>query len=164
MNKRLPAHTGSAGPARASRWALLFERLWPRIWLVLGLVGIFLLASLAGLWPLLSDPAHYLLLAAFTLAAIAAVVHAARAPFPTHDEGVRRIERVSGVPHRPASSYEDTITANADDPRTAVASKARIVACMLLISSEAGRPLPETSATQIRWQQMPSEVLNPKAS
>ena len=29
-------------------------------------------------------------------------------------------------------------------------NNARIVACMLLIKSEAGSPLPETSATQIR--------------
>ena len=56
-----------------------------------------------------------------------------RTPFPSHDEAVRRIERVSGVPHRPASSYEDTITANADDPRTAViwqAHRARLAAAL----------------------------------
>ena len=28
---------------------------------------------------------------------------------------MRRLEKVSGIPHRPASSYEDTITANADN-------------------------------------------------
>ncbi|MEO8419568.1 MAG: TIGR02302 family protein [Hyphomicrobium sp.] len=128
-----PLDAKFARKVRASRWALLFERLWPRIWLILGLAGVFLLVSLAGLWPMLSDPLHYLLLGAFALAAIAALLHAVRTPFPSHDEAVRRIERVSGVPHRPASSYEDTITANADDPRTAViwqAHRARLAATL----------------------------------
>ncbi len=132
-----------ARKVRISRWALWFERLWPRIWMILGLVGLFLLASLAGLWPLLSDPLHYVALAAFALAAVAAVGHAVRTPFPTREEAVRRIERVSGVPHRPASSYEDTVTANGDDPRTVAiwqAHRARLAA--MLAKLRVGPPHP----------------------
>ena len=33
---------------RLSKWALLFEQLWPRAWLVLGLAGLFIGGSLAG--------------------------------------------------------------------------------------------------------------------
>lgn len=140
-----PLDAKFARKVRASRWALLFERLWPRIWLILGLVGLFLLVSLAGLWPLLSDPLHYLALAAFVLAGGAAVLYALRTPFPTHEEAVRRIERVSGVPHRPASSYEDTVTANADDPRTAAiwqAHRARLAAALARL--RVGPPHPRT--------------------
>ena len=36
---------------RLGKWALLFEQMWPRAWLVLGLAGLFVGASLAGLWP-----------------------------------------------------------------------------------------------------------------
>jgi uncharacterized protein (TIGR02302 family) len=60
-------------------------------------------------------------------------LHAVRTHFPSHEEAVRRIERVSGVPHRPASSYEDTVTANADDPRTAAiwqAHRSRLAAAL----------------------------------
>jgi uncharacterized protein (TIGR02302 family) len=117
----------------ASRWALLFERLWPRLWLILGVAGLFILVSLLGLWPMLPRALHVLLLGAFALAGLAAVLYAARVPFPTHEEAVRRIERVSGIPHRPASSYEDTITANADDPRTSAiwrAHRARLAAAL----------------------------------
>lgn len=140
-----PIDSKFARKVRASRWALLFERLWPRIWVILGLVGLFLLASLAGLWPLLSDPLHYLALAAFALAAVASVVYALRTPFPTREDAVRRIERVSGVPHRPASSYEDTVTANGDDPRTAAiwqAHRARLAAALAKL--RVGPPHPRT--------------------
>jgi uncharacterized protein (TIGR02302 family) len=140
-----PLDAKFARKVRASRWALLFERLWPRVWLILGLVGVFLLVSLAGLWSLLSDPAHYAALAAFALAGVAALLHAVRVPFPSHEEAVRRIERVSGVPHRPASSYEDTITANADDPRTAAiwqAHRARLAAALSRL--RVGKPHPRT--------------------
>lgn len=140
-----PLDSKFARKVRVSRWALLFERLWPRVWAVLGLVGLFLLVSLAGLWPLLSDPLHYLVLAGFAAAAIAALVYAFRTPMPTRDDAVRRLERVSGVPHRPASSYEDTVTANADDPRTAAiwqAHRARLSAALAKL--RVGPPQPRT--------------------
>jgi uncharacterized protein (TIGR02302 family) len=140
-----PIDSRFARKVRASRWALLFERLWPRVWLILGLVGLFLLVSLAGFWPLLSDPVHYLSLAAFALAAIAAVVYALRTPFPSRDDAIRRIERTSGVPHRPATSYEDTVTANADDPRTAAiwqAHRSRLAAALARL--RVGPPQPRT--------------------
>ena len=140
-----PLDAKFARKVRVSRWALLFERLWPRVWLLLGLAGVFLLVSLAGLWPMLSDPVHYVLLGAFALAGVAALLHTVRVPFPSHDEGVRRIERVSGVPHRPASSYEDTITANADDPRTAAlwqAHRSRLAAALSRL--KVGPPHPRT--------------------
>ena len=134
-----------ARKVRASRWALLFERLWPRVWVLIGLGGFFLLVSLAGVWALLSDAAHLALLVAFAAAAIAALLFAVRVPFPSREEAVRRIERVSGVPHRPASSYEDTITANADDPRTAAiwqAHRSRLAAALSRL--RVGKPHPRT--------------------
>ncbi len=140
-----PIDSKFARKVRASRWALLFERLWPRIWLILGLVGLFLLVSLAGIWPLLSDPLHYAALAAFALAAVAAVFYALRTPFPDREEAVRRIERVSGVAHRPASSYEDTVSANGDDPRTAAiwqAHRSRLAAALAKL--RVGPPHPRT--------------------
>lgn len=138
-----PVNAKFARKVRASRWALYFERLWPRVWLVLGLVGLFLLVSLAGLWPMLSDAAHYAVLALFGVAGVGALIHILRTPFPPRDEAVRRIERVSGVPHRPASSYEDTVTANADDPRTAAiwqAHRARLAAALAKL--KVGPPQP----------------------
>ena len=101
-----------------SRWALFFERLWPRVWLPLGVVGTFLAVSLLGIWQGLPYAAHVALLATFGLALAAAFVPMARTPWPDRDAALRRIEKTSGLGHRPASSYEDTLTASAGDPTT----------------------------------------------
>jgi uncharacterized protein (TIGR02302 family) len=107
-----------ARKVRLSTWALFFERLWPRLWLLIGVVALFAGLSLTGMWPTLSPLVHQAALAAFTIVAVAAVIYAARAPWPTRDEAVRRIERRSDVPHRPASSYEDTLTEQTGNPET----------------------------------------------
>ena len=73
----------------------------------------------------------------------AAVVYAGRVRFPSREEAVRRLERVSGIPHRPASSYEDTITANADDPRTSAiwqAHRARLAAALARLQGRQAAP------------------------
>jgi uncharacterized protein (TIGR02302 family) len=138
-----PLDAAFARKVRASRWALLFERLWPRLWLILTVAGLFLLVSLLGVWPLLGEKTHLALLAAFGIAGVAALLFAVRVPFPTREQAVRRIESVSGIPHRPASSYEDTVTANADDPRTSAiwqAHRARLAA--MLAKLRVGKPHP----------------------
>ena len=108
-----------ARKVRLSTWALFFERLWPRLWLLLGVAALFAGLSLAGIWPRLSAPLHLVTLAAFGAAALAALVVAARVPWPSRDDAVRRIERRSGVPHRPATSYEDTLSAQTGNAETA---------------------------------------------
>jgi uncharacterized protein (TIGR02302 family) len=103
-----------------STWALFFERLWPRLWVLIGVVALFAGVSLSGLWTSVSPLTHKAVFAAFTIAAIAAAVYAARAPWPGRDEAVRRIERRSGVAHRPASSYEDTLSSQSGNAATNV--------------------------------------------
>jgi uncharacterized protein (TIGR02302 family) len=94
-----------------SRWAQLFERLWPRTWALLAVIALFALVSLAGLWPRLPESGHYALLGLFGLATLAALFWMARTPFPSREEALRRLEQRSSIPHRPASSYEDTLSA-----------------------------------------------------
>ncbi len=127
-----------------SRAALFFEHLWPRLWLVIGVLALFLLVSLAGLWSWLPPTVHTVVLAAFVVLLGLACTAVVRVQLPTRDEGLRRLERRSGIPHRPASSYEDTIGA-VDDPTTKriwEAHKARLVA--LLARLRVGAPSPRT--------------------
>ena len=109
-----------ARKVRLGTWALFFERLWPRLWLLLGLAALLAILSLTGAFLTLSTAAHALVIGLFALAAVASLVFAARAPWPTREEAIRRIERRSGVAHRPATSYEDTLSANADNPDTKI--------------------------------------------
>ena len=50
---------------RLSRWAQLFERLWPRTWALLAVAALFLIVSLAGIWPRLPEVVHIGLLGVF---------------------------------------------------------------------------------------------------
>src|SRR4029079_9211147 len=109
QNLQSPLERAFERKVRLSTWALQFERLWPRAWLVLGLAGLFILLSLAGLWPHLPELPHKIVLALFALAFCIAIARLVRVPAPTREEAIRRVEGVSGVEHRPASSYEDTL-------------------------------------------------------
>jgi uncharacterized protein (TIGR02302 family) len=102
-----------------SKLALLFEQIWPRAWLLLGLAGLFILVSLAGVWPRLPELPHKILLAVFGLAFAGMLIALLAVRWPTREQAIRRVESVSGVRHRPASSYEDTLTHGAEDQRTA---------------------------------------------
>lgn len=101
-----------------SLWMLFLERLWPRLWLIVGVAGLFIAFSMAGLWPVIGDLPQKILLGVFAVAAVGTFIWAMRTPWPDRDQGIRRLERLSGLPHRPASSYDDTLSAGSSDPAT----------------------------------------------
>jgi len=100
---------------RLSWLALLTERalealLWPFV-----VVCAFLVFSLLGGWSLLPPLAHRVLLGLFAIALLISLVPLSRIAIPSRGEALRRLERDSGLEHRPASSYEDTLDA---EPQT----------------------------------------------
>ena len=131
---------------RLSKWALLFEQLWPRAWLLLGLAGLFIgrLAGRAcgrGCRSCRTRSCS----ACSASPSLAALVALARVRWPSREEAIRRVEGVSGIKHRPASSYEDTLTLGAEDARTAAlwrVHRQRLAA--LLAKLRVGRPAPRT--------------------
>ncbi len=94
---------------RLNLWWLAIEGLWPRLWLPLAVVLVFLLATLLGVWPLLTRQQHIAGLAASGLILLLSLLPALRLPWPTRADALARLERLSGVPHRPASTYTDTV-------------------------------------------------------
>jgi uncharacterized protein (TIGR02302 family) len=73
------------------------------------------------------------------------VVALARVRWPSRAEAIRRVEGVSGIKHRPASSYEDSLTLNAEDARTAALWRVhRQRLAQLLGKLRVGRPAPRT--------------------
>lgn len=134
-----------ARKVRLSTFALVFERLWPRLWLLIGIALLFALVSFAGVWPYLDPFVHKAVLSAFATAALAAAIYAARIPWPTRDEAIRRIERRSGIPHRPATSYEDTLssgTSNAETSALWQAHRERLARAIARL--RVGNPRPRT--------------------
>ena len=99
---------------RASRRALMVERVWPCMWPPLAVALLFVIASLLGIWTVLAGNARYAALGAFALAGLLSLVPLARLTRPTREEAVRRLEKKSGVAHRPASAYEDTLSGSGD--------------------------------------------------
>jgi uncharacterized protein (TIGR02302 family) len=111
-----------------ARALLLFERVWPALWPSLGLLGLFLCAALLDLPHLLPGWLHMLLLAATGLAAIGlAAWRLRRLRFPDATEADRRLERESGLHHRPLTALTDR-AATAGDPGLWQAHLARAAA------------------------------------
>jgi hypothetical protein len=91
-----------------ARLALLWESIWPRAWPVLGVIGLFLVLALSGVFLLLSPLAHLTLLAVLIAALLVALARARRGfALPGIPEADRRLERASGLPHRPLATLQD---------------------------------------------------------
>jgi uncharacterized protein (TIGR02302 family) len=103
-----------------ARAAILWERVWPAIAPLLGVLGVFAVIALTGLLPLLPGWLHLIVLAAFLCAACAAIVWGARQiRLPGDAEGERRLERASGLAHRPLASLADRPAGGGTDPAAA---------------------------------------------
>ncbi len=96
---------------RLSWLALFAERVWEDLLWPFVVVSSFLVFTLLGGWGLLPPLAHRILLGAFGLALIVSFLPLLRIPMPTRAEALRRLERSANIKHRPASSYEDTLSA-----------------------------------------------------
>ncbi|MBN9508925.1 MAG: DUF4175 family protein [Alphaproteobacteria bacterium] len=109
-----PAHAEPPFAARlrrrrlAARAALGFERLWPALWPPLGVLGAYLCAALLDLPSMLPAALHLIVLVAVLAAAAWLLVRGLRhLRVPTEAEADRRLERASGLHHRPLAALVD---------------------------------------------------------
>jgi uncharacterized protein (TIGR02302 family) len=93
---------------RAS-YAIAWERAWPHLARLLTVVGLFLVVSWAGLWLALPFVARAIGLAAFVALALAALFPLFRFRWPSRGESLSRLDRGSGIRHRPATALTDTL-------------------------------------------------------
>lgn len=116
--KRKPVSVDQRLDAKISRarWVLLWERIWTAAFPLVCVVGVFALAAVSGALELLPREVHFAVLGAFLIATGAALRPLFSVRMPDHEEALRRIEVVSGVPHQPATSYRDTIAGAPKDP------------------------------------------------
>jgi uncharacterized protein (TIGR02302 family) len=98
-----------------ARAALLWERAWPGCWPALAILGVFLILTLFRIPPLLPGLAHGAVLLAFGAAFLVALARGLHGIAPP--DGVaarRRIERASGIEHRPLQALADQPSAPLD--------------------------------------------------
>lgn len=92
-----------------ARYAIAWERSWPHLARLLTVVGLFLAVSWAGLWLALPFVARAIGLGLFVLAALGALFPLVRFRWPSREEGLSRLDRGSGIRHRPATALTDTL-------------------------------------------------------
>src|SRR5215471_641846 len=93
-----------------------WERVWPALWPASGLVGLFAAAALFDFFAPLPWIVHALILAAcISGAGILAYLNLRNLALPKWDDGARRLERDSGLDHRPISEGADALLAGVGD-------------------------------------------------
>jgi uncharacterized protein (TIGR02302 family) len=98
-----------------SRLALWWEGAWRALWPPLGVIGAFLVLAFTGLLPALPPALHLLILIGFAAALGYFGYHAAQGlRAPAADAAARRLERDSGLAHRPLAVLADRPAG--DDP------------------------------------------------
>ncbi|MDI1266769.1 MAG: TIGR02302 family protein [bacterium] len=92
-----------------AKYAIAWERGWPALARVLSVVGLFLVVSWAGLWLALPFLARAIGIGLFVLLALAALWPLLRFRWPTREEALARLDRGTGIRHRPATALTDTL-------------------------------------------------------
>jgi uncharacterized protein (TIGR02302 family) len=95
---------------KRAKFAIAWERVWPPLARLLTVIGLFLVVSWAGLWPTLPFAARAAGVVLFLAAAVAMLVPLARFRWPSRDAALSRLDRGSGIRHRPATTLTDTLT------------------------------------------------------
>jgi uncharacterized protein (TIGR02302 family) len=91
-------------------YAIAWERAWPGLARLLTVLGLFLVVSWAGLWLALPFLARAIGLLIFAGVAIAALFPLIRFRWPSRAEALARLDRGSGIRHRPATTLTDTLS------------------------------------------------------
>jgi uncharacterized protein (TIGR02302 family) len=122
-------------------YAIAWERAWPHLARLLTLAGLFLTVSWAGLWLALPSLARAAGLALFAAAALAALWPLIRFRWPTRAEALGRLDRGTGIRHRPATALSDTV-ATKDPVALALWQESRARTLASLTRIRAGLPSP----------------------
>jgi uncharacterized protein (TIGR02302 family) len=90
-------------------YAIAWERAWPGLARLLSVVGLFLVVSWAGLWLALPFVARVVGVSLFGLLALGALLPLIRFRWPTREAALARLDRGTGIRHRPATALTDTL-------------------------------------------------------
>ena len=111
-----PAGSLLAAAVRRARWTIFWEKLWPRLATLATAIGLFLAVSWLGLWLWLPQLGRIIGVIGFVVAVAAAVMPFAFLRMPAINDGLRRLDRDSGLRHRPATAIADALAVTSKDP------------------------------------------------
>jgi uncharacterized protein (TIGR02302 family) len=92
-----------------AQYAIAWERIWPGLARILTVIGLFLVASWAGVWLALPFPARVAGIGLFILLALGAAFPLLKFRWPSREDGLGRLDRGTGIRHRPATALTDTL-------------------------------------------------------
>ena len=92
-----------------AKYAIAWEQIWPHLARLLSVAGLFLVVSWAGLWLTLPFIARAIGIGLFVLAALGALWPLVRFRWPSREAALSRLDRGTGIRHRPATALTDTL-------------------------------------------------------
>jgi len=102
--------------ARRAHYAILWERVWPPLAALATATGLFLALSWLGIWLWLPPLGRAAGLVVFGALALSAAFPFLFVRLPGFADALHRLDRVSGLRHRPATTLADRLAVNAQDP------------------------------------------------
>jgi len=103
----------------AGRAAALWERVWPALWPMLAVCGVYAILALAGVLEMLPSVFRVSLLWLIGAAVFVIFWNSIRPiRLPRWEDGARRVERDSGLTNRPITEGADNLAAGHADPLT----------------------------------------------
>src|SRR5256886_5547766 len=128
---------------RRARWTIFWERVWPGLASIATVIGLFLALAWLGLWLGLPPAGRAVGLGIFFLLTAAAFAPVLMLRVPSRIEGLRRLDRNSGLPHRPATAIADEIAAPTEDSYSVALWRAHIERALRAAKTlRAGTPMP----------------------
>ncbi|HTF77895.1 MAG TPA: TIGR02302 family protein, partial [Bradyrhizobium sp.] len=92
-----------------AKYAIAWETGWPHLARLLTVAGLFLAVSWTGLWLALPFAARAIGLGLFVFLALGAVFPLLRFRWPSREAALNRLDRGTGIRHRPATALTDTL-------------------------------------------------------
>jgi uncharacterized protein (TIGR02302 family) len=127
-----------------AKFAIAWERAWPPLARLLTAIGLFLVVSWTGLWVALPFLGRAIGFSLFILLTLAAAFPMLAFRWPSREQALSRLDRGSGIRHRPATTLTDTVSTR--DPVSLAlwqAQRERTLASIKRI--RAGSPTPRLS-------------------
>ncbi len=127
-----------------ARLALLWERTWPPLVGVGVVLAAFLVLSWGGLWMAVPNLARILGIALFAALLIYALHPFLALRWPSREDALARLDRLSPLGHRPATAIGDSLATRPDDPVGAALWRAHLARALDAARTlRAGLPKPD---------------------